>query len=217
MHITVFRTVLRNSHEDTLGMSSDHGKFHEICRIEKNIGILLIRIDPLHLRASHIRPVHDGLTGSECTLVEVTDDTSEKTIVAGRDTVVVIEGDAGDRIDEDPVLCRICHLVCKTWVQSMDSLYEKYRPRLKSELSAVILSQSCDKVIFRNIHGLPCQKLQNITLEVSMIHGLKIIEVKVSVWKSRSIETIYEIVIGRERYRAYSAGLELNTETLAES
>ena len=48
MDIAIFRTVLWNSHEDTLGMSTDHGKFDKVCRVEKDIGIFLIWIYPFH-------------------------------------------------------------------------------------------------------------------------------------------------------------------------
>ena len=39
MDFAVFRTVLRDSHEDALRMGTDHGKFDKVCRVEKYIGI----------------------------------------------------------------------------------------------------------------------------------------------------------------------------------
>ena len=49
-----------------------------------------------------------------------------------------------------------------------------------------------------------------------MVDSLEIVEVKLAVRKSRSVKTVHEIVVGRERYRSDTAGLELDAQTLAE-
>ena len=91
MHFWIFRTILRNSHQDTFRIRPDDRKFHNIGRIEQHIRTLLVRIYPLHLRTTHIRPVHYRLTGWECAFVEVTADSAYQSVIACRDTVVVIE------------------------------------------------------------------------------------------------------------------------------
>ena len=72
-------------------MGTQDRKLHKVCRVEEHISTLLIRIYPLDLGTAHVRPVHDGLAGRERSLVEVTDNSSEKTVVAGRDAVMVIK------------------------------------------------------------------------------------------------------------------------------
>ena len=104
MDFAVLRTVFRNSHQDTLSVGTDHGELHKISRIEEDIRTFLVRIYPLHLTATHVRPVHNRLARGERTFIEVAHDSAQKTVVAGRDAVVVVKGYAGDSVDEDPVL-----------------------------------------------------------------------------------------------------------------
>ena len=80
----------------------------------------------------------------------------------------------------------------------MDSLNQKNRARLELEFLAIELTKTCNKVILRHIHSLPRKKFQHITLKIFMVHCLEIVEVKLSVRKTRSIETVHEIVVGRE-------------------
>ena len=103
MDFAVFGTVLRNGHEDLFRMGTYYGKLDQICGVEEHIGVFLIWIYPLHLGAADIRPVHDRFAGRKRSLVEIAYDASEETVVACRDTVVVIQRDACDRVDEDPV------------------------------------------------------------------------------------------------------------------
>ena len=72
-------------------MSPYHRELHKICRIEKHVGILLIRVDPLNFGPAYVRPMHYGLTCRERALVEVADNASEETVVTGRNAVVVIQ------------------------------------------------------------------------------------------------------------------------------
>ena len=91
MRLAVFRTILRDCHQDLFRVCTYHSELHQISRIEENICILLIRINPFDFRATYIRPVHNGLPCRESSFVEVTDYTSEKPVVTCRDAVMVIK------------------------------------------------------------------------------------------------------------------------------
>ena len=80
----------------------------------------------------------------------------------------------------------------------MDSFNQKDRSRLELELLAIELTKTCNKVILRHIHSLPRKKFQNVTLKIFMVNCLEIVEVELSVRKTRSIQTVHEIVVGRE-------------------
>ena len=49
-----------------------------------------------------------------------------------------------------------------------------------------------------------------------MVYRVEIIEVKITVRKTRSVKTVDEIVVSREGDRTYSACLELDAQTFAE-
>ena len=104
VRLTVFRTILRHSSQDPLSMAAEHRKLHKVGRIEQHIGILLIRIDPLHLGTTHIRPVGNSLLGRERALVEIPHNTPQQTVVTCRNTVMVIQRNARDGIYEDAEL-----------------------------------------------------------------------------------------------------------------
>ena len=55
--LAVFLAILRDSRQDSLRMSAKDGELSQVSRVEKDIGLLLERIDPADLRAPDIRPV----------------------------------------------------------------------------------------------------------------------------------------------------------------
>ena len=59
MYFTILRTVFRNCHQYLFSMCSQDCEFHQISRVEEDICILLIRIDPFDFRTTDIRPMHD--------------------------------------------------------------------------------------------------------------------------------------------------------------
>ena len=82
-------------------MAAQHCKFYQVSRVEKHVGVFLVRVNPFHLRPAHIGPVGYGLACAERTLVEIPYNAAQEPVVAGWDAVVVVQGDAGDGIDED--------------------------------------------------------------------------------------------------------------------
>ena len=133
-------------------MGTHDSELHKVCRIEKDISIFLIWVYPLNFRTTHIRPVHYRLAGSKCSLIEISDNASEETIVTCRDAVMVIERDAGDGIDENPVFGSIIHLIGQSWVESVDSFYDEDRSGFKFQLLSIEFPEPRNKIIFRYIH-----------------------------------------------------------------
>lgn len=97
MYLGILRTILRYASEYRFCVISEDSELHEIRRVKHHICHLLVRKYPLFFGLAHIRPLADGLTGCECALVIITDDTSKKTIVAGRNPVVIIKSRARKR------------------------------------------------------------------------------------------------------------------------
>ena len=109
------------------------------------------------------------------------------------------------------------HLIGQAWIERMDTFDQKNHARLELQFLSIKLTKSCNKIEFRNLNGLSIEELKHITLEIIMVNCVEIIEVERSVRKARSIETVHEIVVCRERYRLQSTRLELDAQTLAES
>ena len=125
--------------------------------------------------------MHYRLAGSKCSLIEISDNASEETIVTCRDAVMVIERDAGDGIDENPVFGSIIHLIGQSWVESVDSFYDEDRSGFKFQLLSIEFPEPRNKIIFRYIHCFSSKKFKNITLQITMIDSLEIVEIKFSV------------------------------------
>ena len=95
MRFRVGRTILRNTGKDSLGVVAHDGELQQIGRVEHHVGILLEWIHPLLLGGEDVGPLLDGLTGREGTLVVITNDAAQQTVVAGRNDVVVVQRSAG--------------------------------------------------------------------------------------------------------------------------
>ena len=65
----------------------------------------------------------------------------------------------------------------------MDSFNEKHHAWFEFQTLAVELPQSCHKVIFRHLDSLTGKELEYILLQVLMINGIKVIEVKRAIRK----------------------------------
>ena len=102
-------------------MVAQHGELYEKCRVEHHVGILLIGIDPLLFGIEHVRPLVDALSGGESTLVIVTHYAAEQTAVGGGYPVVVVEGDAGERRDENPEFGCLIYLIRQARVEGVDA------------------------------------------------------------------------------------------------
>ena len=100
----IFRTVLGYAGEYGLGMIAEHCEFHQIGRVEHYVRIFLIRVYPFIFGGTHLRPLTDGLAGSERAVVVVADDASQQTVVTRRDAVVIVKGDAREGGYEDAEL-----------------------------------------------------------------------------------------------------------------
>ena len=60
VRLTVFGTVFRYGPQNGFGMVAQHCKFKQVSRVEKNIGVFLIRVYPFYFRTAHVRPVGNG-------------------------------------------------------------------------------------------------------------------------------------------------------------
>ena len=154
VRLAVLRTILRHRRQNPLGMASQHRELHQICGIEQYVRILLVRIDPFHLRAADIGPVRDGLPGRERTFVEVAHDAAQQAVVAGRYAVVVVQRVAGDGIDENLELLGIGNIVQQFRVQCVQAFDEQHGAFFQSKALAVIFTYARNEVIFRYFHGL---------------------------------------------------------------
>ena len=181
MCLAVLRTVLWDCPENLFRVGAKDGELHEVSGVEQHIGVFLKRIDPLHLGAAHVRPIADGLLRAECAFVVVADDSAEEAVVAGRDAVVVVNGDAGDGVDEDAELAICRNLVGQTRVKGVDSLNEEHRVRFELQGLAVVLADSSHEVVFWHLHRLAGEKPEDVLLEGYMIDGVEVIEVVVAI------------------------------------
>ena len=80
----------------------------------------------------------------------------------------------------------------------MDAFDQENGARLQLEFLAVELPESSNEVIFRHIHCLAGKQFHHVALKILMVYCVEIVEVKRAVRKTRSVKTVYKIVIGRE-------------------
>lgn len=126
MDFAVFWTILRYCREYRLRVVAQHSKLYEQCRIEHCVSFLTIWSDPIILRSTDAWPLADSLASCESTLVIVTDDATEQTIVACWDPVMVIQGNAGQGRDEYLVLERISDCWNELRIEGVDTLDEEH-------------------------------------------------------------------------------------------
>ncbi len=129
---------------------------------------------------------------------------------------MVVDGDAGDGVDEDAELAGVRNLVGQARVQGVDSFDQEHRVGFEFQGLAVVLSDSCHEVVFRHLYGLSGEEPEYVLLKGDMIDGVEIVEIVVAVGQLRGVETVHEIVVGGEGNRVQAAGLELDAEPLAE-
>ena len=190
------------------------GEFHQVGRIEHHVRILLVRIDPLLLRATHVGPLVDGLAGRERALVVVAHDAAQQAVVAGRHPVVVVQRDARERGDEDLEGARRGDLRDQLRIEGVDAFDQQHAARLHLQVLAVVFAASRDEVEFRHIDHFPVQQPEHVLLQGAVVHGLEIVEVVASVGEFRGLDAVDEIVVGRERNRLEAAGLELHAQAV---
>ena len=94
---------------------------------------------------------------------------------------MVVNGDAGDGVDEDAEFARCRHLVGQTRVKGVDSLNEEHRVRFELQGLAVVLADSSHEVVFWHLHRLAGEKPEDVLLEGYMIDGVEVIEVVVAI------------------------------------
>ena len=126
---------------------SHNREFHKIGGVEHHIRILLIWIDPLFFSFKPIRPLLNGLAGGKCPLVVIPDNTPQQTVVAGRNAVVVIQTDAGERGNENPELAAVLDFVSKPRIEGVYSLYNQHASFAQALFLAVVLAHSGSEIV----------------------------------------------------------------------
>ena len=124
--LSILWTVFRNRREDWLSMISENGKLYVQGTVEHHVSIFLIREYPLLLTTAYIRPLTNGFTCSESTLVIVTYDASKETVVTSRNPVMVVERDTGECRGVDLIFFFVRDERCKPWIESMYALDDKH-------------------------------------------------------------------------------------------
>ena len=208
----VFGAVLRDGPEDQFGVGVEYGEFHQVGGVEHHIGVLLIGIDPLLFGAADVRPLVDGLAGGEGAVVVVADDAAQQPVVAGRHPVVVVERDAGEGRDEDLERILRRDLRDQLRVEGVDAFDQQHLAFRQLQVLAVVLAAARHEIEFRHVHHFAAQEREHVALDGPVVHGLEVIEVVAAVGQLGRLDAVHEIVIGRERDRAESAGLELNAQ-----
>ena len=111
---------------------------------------------------------------------------------------MVVERYARDGVYENAEFYIVLNLVEQHRVQGVDSFNEKDGARFEPELLSVELAESRNKVVLRDFHFLAPDESEYVFLEISVVHGLEIVEVEGTVGKFRGIETVHEIVVRGE-------------------
>ena len=81
---------------------------------------------------------------------------------------------------------------------------------LQLEPFAIILALTRHEVVLRHLHRLTVHQARQVVAQEFVIDGLDVIEVILSVRQFRRIQTVHEVVVGRERERTESTGEELH-------
>ena len=129
---------------------------------------------------------------------------------------MVIERDTGKRRYVDLVFQRVGNLLCQQRVQGMDTFNNQYGVAGQLQFLSVPFPFTRHEVILRNLHPFPLHESQQMVFEQVILHGLDIVEIVVAIRQFRCIQAVHEIVIGRERQRAQSAGKQLHAESFTE-
>ena len=122
MGLGIFGTILRNTGENDLSVSAQHGKLDVEGRVEHCVGTLLIGEYPLVLGLADVLPLGNGLLGGKGSLVVVADDTAQLAVVANGNPVVVVERDAGQCRNIDLVFQGVGNFLRQQGVQGVNTL-----------------------------------------------------------------------------------------------
>ena len=171
---------------------------------------------PLVLRLTHILPLGNGLLGGICTLVIVTDDTAQQSVVANGNPVMVVQRYAGQCRDIDLVFQCIVYLLGQQRVQCMDTLDNQHGIVRQLQLLTVPFPLTRHKVIFWNLHALALHQSQQMFFQQRIFHRFYVVEVIITIGQLGCIYAIHEIIVGRKRHGAQSAGQQLDGQTFAE-
>ena len=98
----------------------------------------------------------------------------------------------------------------------MDALDDEYGVVREFELLAVPFALACSKVVFRNLYALTLHQSCQVVFQQLVVDGLDIVEVVVAIGQFGRVDAVDEVVVGRERHGAQSAGQQLDGESLAE-
>ena len=213
----VLRAILGYGRENAFGMVAQHRELHEIGGIEQHVGVFLEGIYPLDLGAAHVRPVGYRLPCAVGPHLGVAHNAAQQPVVARGDAVVVVKGDADDGVNENPELVAFGNLVGQHGIEGVNALHEKQGTFAELEPLPVELPHTGHEIVFGNLDFLAGEQLEHVALQIFVVDRVEVVEIITAVRQFRSVQPVYEIVVGGEGHRMQPAGLELHAQALAES
>lgn len=177
-------------------MVAQHGELYKICGIEHGVRRLLERIDPFFLGGTHFRPLPYAFGSREGPLVVVAHYPSQKTVVACRYPVVVVQRRARKSVDENLVFALVRDVSGQLRIEGMDAFYEQDGTLAQLDFLAVVVPCSGDEIVLRHTHLLSGKNLHQVMLHEGMVHRVEIVEVVAAVWQKRGLDPVHEIIVG---------------------
>ena len=108
---------------------------------------------------------------------------------------MVIQGGAGQGIDEDTELHLIGDLVGQSWIKSVDAFKKHHGIGIEMQFLAIVFLPSGHEVELGDVDCLAIEQPQQITLKFLVLYGLKVVEVIGTVGQFGGVFTIDEIVV----------------------
>ena len=146
-------------------MAFEHSEFENQRRIEHLICFFLERINPFLLAANGRWTSSNGFLRRESAVFIVTHDTAQETDIGGRNPVMVINIDSGQRRDENLKCQFSLHIRQDAWIESVQSFDDQHRVFLQFQFTTFEDSLSNSKVICRQFNLFPIQQIVHLLAE----------------------------------------------------
>lgn len=122
----IFGAVLGDLFKQWFCLALDDGKLEEHGAVEHGVSILLEGEDPFVFTGTYGGPSADGFAGIDATVFVVADDTSQQSVVGGRNVVVGVEQDGGQCGGIDSEYLFVGNLCGEFRIEGVDAFYYEH-------------------------------------------------------------------------------------------
>ena len=196
--------ILRNLLQQRFCLHLDNRQFIKHRRVEHGIGILLIWEYPLVLTCPYRRPAMNRLLRRHTPIFIVADDATEQSVVGGRDIVMIIQQNGGQRRRIHTINLLLRNMSRQLRIQGMDSLYYQHIVRLHLQFLSTLHTLARREIIFRQLHLLATEESVKLLVQQIEIQGINALKIIFAVVILRSLVSVHKVIVQRNLQRLQS-------------